>query len=415
MESKEEIDGQKKDDNQTKIEENDSNNKIKIQNLKNFMSNNEKFIMKKNIIINISNQLINNTINIIQDNSDSDNNLDLLQIIDILNNIDNSFSSFSFNEINSNDINKHNENTKINNNEDFYYQLEFKIIQNIYNKITKYYNIDINESIEVINKNFIKISNKQINSKSNNKYNCNYYYIYDILYDFIILFLILNKNDINNKEIKYYSPVDRLFLCEYKKEQKLICNILNTYLDFNTYINRENIYQELKSVYYVISLFSNLNILKEKLKSENININNDNLKDDENNNNYFYELNNEIKNEEKKVYNNLNYQDFCKIILKKDFIINQLEAKLENTNTNRNTNTNNENTFRDLEEENELIKKEIEDLKKKYDLEFELMASAVYGLGINLFFSKEQQLNNRIINSSSWLTRQKDYIMELNE
>ena len=411
MEYKDEINVQNIE-NPIKIEENDENNKIKMQNLKNLISNNEKFTLKKNIIIKISNQLINNRINLIQDNSDD--NLDLLQIIDILNKLDNSFSSFSFNEINSNDININNENIPVNNPEEFYYQLEFKIIQNIFSKISKYYNINFNESIEVVNKKFIKISNRQINSKSKNKYNSNYYYIYNILYDYIILFLILNKNDINNKEIKYYSPVDRLFLCESKKEQKLICNILNTYLDFNAYINKENIFQELKSIYYVISLFTNLNILKRKLKSNNNNINNDNIKDEENNNiNYFYELNNEIKNEENKLYNNLNYQDFCKIILKKDFIINQLEAKLENIN--RNTNTNNENTFRDLEEENEIIKKEIEDLKKKYDLEFELMASAVYGLGINLFFSKEQQLNNRIINSSSWLTRQKDYIMELNE
>ena len=411
MEYKDEINAQNIE-NPIKIEENDENNKIKMQNLKNIITNNEKFTLKKNIIIKISNQLINNRINLIQDNSDD--NLDLLQIIDILNKLDNSFSSFSFNEINSNDININNENIPVNNPEEFYYQLEFKIIENIFSKISKYYNINFNESIEVVNKNFIKISNKQINSKSKNKYNSNYYYIYNILYDYIILFLILNKNDINNKEIKYYSPVDRLFLCESKKEQKLICNILNTYLDFNAYINKENIFQELKSIYYVISLFTNLNILKRKLKSNNNNINNDNIKDDENNNNnYFYELNNEMKNEDNKVYNNLNYQDFCKIILKKDFIINQLEAKLENIN--RNTNTNNENTFRDLEEENEIIKKEIEDLKKKYDLEFELMASAVYGLGINLFFSKEQQLNNRIINSSSWITRQKDYIMELNE
>jgi hypothetical protein len=75
--------------------------------------------------------------------------------------------------------------------------------------------------------------------------------------------------------------------------------------------------------------------------------------------------------------------------LKKDFIINQLESKIEMLNGNNN----NENTFRELEEENEINKKEIEDMKKMYDLEFELMASAVYGLGINLFFNKEQQHN----------------------
>ena len=50
-----------------------------------------------------------------------------------------------------------------------------------------------------------------------------------------------------------------------------------------------------------------------------------------------------------------------------------------------------------------------------YDVEFELMASAVYGLGINLFFNKEQQHNEQIVGNSSWLTRQKDYITDLKE
>ena len=107
----------------------------------------------------------------------------------------------------------------------------------------------------------------------------------------------------------------------------------------------------------------------------------------------------------------MSQQDFCKIILKKDFIINQLESKIEILSGNNN----NENTFRELEEENETNKKEIEDMKKMYDLEFELMASAVYGLGINLFFNKEQQHNEQMSNSSSWLNKQKDYIMEQNE
>ena len=101
-----------------KIQENDENNKIKIENLQKFISSSEKFKMKKNIIIKIINQLINNRINLIQDNSDD--NLDLLQIIDFLNKLDNSFSSFSFNEINTNGININNENTQVNNPEEFY-------------------------------------------------------------------------------------------------------------------------------------------------------------------------------------------------------------------------------------------------------------------------------------------------------
>ena len=201
-----------------------------------------------------------------------------------------------------------------------------------------------------------------------------------------------------------------LFLCENEKEQKLICKILETYLDLNSYIKKENISQELKSIYNIISLYTKINILKRKIKSNN-NYNTD--KNDENNS-YSNDSNSDIKsyeiNYENNNYYNLSPQDFCKIILKKDYIISQLEAKIENLN--RNTN---ENTFRDLEEENEINKKEIEELKKMYDLEFELMASAVYGLGINLFFNKEQQLNEQIVNNSSWISRQKDYIMELNE
>ena len=242
----------------------------------------------------------------------------------------------------------------------------------------------------------------------------NYYDIYNILYYFFILILILNKNDINNKQIKYLSPVDRIFLCEESKEQKLICDILTNYLDIISIINKENVCPELKSLYYIISLFTKIKILKKKAKSGCNCIGCECCKKQEENNLYIFDsnCNNQIKKDEN-IKNNicLSQQDFCKIILKKDFTINQLESKIEMLNGNNN----NENTFRELEEENEINKKEIEDMKKMYDLEFELMASAVYGLGINLFFNKEQQHNEQMSSSSSWLNRQKDYIMEQNE
>ena len=363
--------------------------------------------MKTNIILKISNHLINNRINFKEDDC---NDLDFLQMIDILNNIDKSFSRYSFENNKYIEDNANNNNKNLNN-KDFYYQQEFNIIQNIYTKIKNDYNINFNESLERIKSKFINISNKQMNSNSQNKYNNNsnnYYYIYNILYDFIILLLILSKNDINNKEIKLLSPVDRIFLCENNSEQKFICNLLKTYLDIASYINEENNCQELKSIYFIIELFSQINILKRKIKSNNYN-----NKEEEESNIYLEGIINEIKSDDTnyKNYNYLNHQDFYKIILKKDFIISQLEAKFENLNRN----TNNENTFRDLEEENEINKKEIEEMKRKYDLEFELMASAVYGLGINLFFNKEQQLNEQLNNNSSWLSRQKDYIMEINE
>ena len=405
MNSNKEINDSSKNESIKNIEVNYINENIKTQNFHNILSNNEKLRIKKNIILKISNQLINNQINLIQNNS---NNLGFLQIIDALNILDKSFSSYYFKNKKSGCISA---NTNTGNN-DIYYQKELNIVNNIHSKIIKDYNITFNESIEVINQKFVDISNKQAKSKSQNKYNNNYYYIYNIFYDFIILFLTLNKNDLNNKERNFLSPVDRIFACEDQKEQKLICKILNNYLDINSFINKDNIYQELKSIYYVISLFTKINILKRKIKSNNIICTN---KKNEENNNYLNDSNNEIKIDEinlkNNYYYNLSQEDFCKIILKKDYIINQLETKIENFNRP----TNNENTFRDLEDENEINKKEIEDMKKMYDLEFELMASAVYGLGINLFFNKEQQHNEQINNNSSWLSRQKDYIMDLNE
>ena len=409
MSSIQELKEQNNNENENKEKEvkNNINNDLKNQNYKNIISNIDKFRLKTNIILKISNHLINNRINFKEDDC---NDLDFLQMIDILNNIDKSFSRYSFENNKYIEDNANNNNKNLNN-KDFYYQQEFNIIQNIYTKIKNDYNINFNESLERIKLKFINISNKQMNSNSQNKYNNNsnnYYYIYNILYDFIILLLILSKNDINNKEIKLLSPVDRIFLCENNSEQKFICNLLKTYLDMASYINEENNCQELKSIYFIIELFSQINILKRKIKSNNYN-----NKEEEESNIYLEGINNEIKSDDTnyKNYNYLNHQDFYKIILKKDFIISQLEAKFENLNRN----TNNENTFRDLEEENEINKKEIEEMKRKYDLEFELMASAVYGLGINLFFNKEQQLNEQLNNNSSWLSRQKDYIMEINE
>ena len=368
------------DEKNIEIKENNNelDTKQKNENYNLIEEKREELLMKKNIIIKIANKLINTKINLIDDNFDD---LNILQIINILNYLDKSFSDDYFIP-------------NTNNQSDFYYQKEFNIIQKIYTKIIKDYNITLNEHLESLYQNFAHFSKKQKDSKAQ-KNNYSYYYIYDTLYNYIILILILNKNDINNKDIKYLFPVDKIFLCEKKQEQKLICNILNNYLNMNIISEKENIPQEIKSIYNIISLYTEIDVLKEKIKSQ------------------------ENDKEKKEVKDNkiqLNEQDFCNIILKKDHIISQLETKIENMNRNTNTNnTNNENTIRDLEEENEMNKKEIEDMKRLYDVEFELMASAVYGLGINLFFNKEQQHNEQIINNSSWLSRQKDYVTDLKE
>jgi hypothetical protein len=339
--------------------------------------------MKKNIIKKISNKLINTGLNLIEDNYDD---LNILQIINILNYVDKRFSNEYIIPNNCNQP-------------DFYYQKEFSIIKNIYSKISDDYNITLSENLESLYHNFVHFSKKKKDSNNErNTFSYSYYYIYDILYDFIILILILNKNDLNNKDIKYLSPVDKIFLCEMPQEHQIICTIINNYLNLSSISEKDNAPQELKTIYNIISLYTKIDTLQEKINSQNSNI----------------KESQEMKEEDNP--NKLSEQDYCNIILKKDYIISQLEAKIENMNRNTNTNnTNNENTFRDLEEENEMNKKEIEDMKRLYDVEFELMASAVYGLGINLFFNKEQQHNEQIVGNSSWLTRQKDYITDLKE
>jgi hypothetical protein len=165
------------------INSNDNESSNKLKNFKNFITYYDKLRLKKNIILKISNQLINGRKIITQENSQD---LDLLQMIDILNYLDKSFCAHFYND--NNNLEAINNNMiKSTNNNDFYYQQEFSMIKNIYSKISKDYDINFIESLEVINKNFINISNKQINLNlniTNNKYNSNYYYIYNILYDF---------------------------------------------------------------------------------------------------------------------------------------------------------------------------------------------------------------------------------------
>ena len=368
------------DENEIKEVENELFEKEKLEIFNKLEAKRAQLLMKKKIIIKISNKLISTDINLIGDNYED---LNILQIINILNYLDKSFSTDYFIPNN-------------NNQKEFYFQKEFNIIKNIYTKIIIDYNISLNEGLEPLHQNFLHFSKKQreLNSQKNNY---SYYYIYDTLYDFIILILILNKNDINNKDIKNLSPVDKIFLCEDQNEQKLICNILNNYLNMNLISSKNSIDKKIKTIYNIVSLYTKIDTLQEKIKSQNLIIEE-----------------NKLKNEKNK--NELSEQDFCRIIIKKEQIINQLETKIENMNRNTNTNnTNNENTFRELEEENEMNKKEIEDMKRLYDVEFELMASAVYGLGINLFFNKEQQHNEQMINNSSWLSRQKDYVTDLKE
>ena len=117
------------------INSNGNENANKLNNFKNFLANHDKLRMKRNIIIKISNQLINGRKNITLENSQD---LDLLQMIDILNYLDKSFSFHFYNDNNNLEF-LNNNMIKSNNNNDFYFQQEFNMIKNIYSKISKDY------------------------------------------------------------------------------------------------------------------------------------------------------------------------------------------------------------------------------------------------------------------------------------
>ena len=82
----------------------------------------------------------------------------------------------------------------------------------------------------------------------------------------------------------------------------------------------------------------------------------------------------------------LTEEDYCKIILKKDYIISQLKHTIKNINKNDDIN---KNIFKSYKEEIDSLKKENEDLQNRYNCEFELMASAVYSIGTTMLAIKK--------------------------
>ncbi len=77
-------------------------------------------------------------------------------------------------------------------------------------------------------------------------------------------------------------------------------------------------------------------------------------------------------------------------------MISQLQSQLENfeeikqNEENENEENENEQILAELEEELEYYKKENDDYKKKYEFEFELVASALYNTGVQFLKFKEE-------------------------
>ena len=82
----------------------------------------------------------------------------------------------------------------------------------------------------------------------------------------------------------------------------------------------------------------------------------------------------------------LTEEDYCKIILKKDYIISQLKRTINNIDKNNEINRNVFNTYK---EEINSLKKENEELQNRYSCEFELVASAMYSIGTAMLAIKK--------------------------
>lgn len=93
-------------------------------------------------------------------------------------------------------------------------------------------------------------------------------------------------------------------------------------------------------------------------------------------------------------------QDYLKIILKKDYIISQLRSLLEE----RELASKIKDDYDKREEIASLYKKELDEFKARYEVEFELMASAMYNLGLNYLSYREKNL---LQYHTNWLSKQK--------
>ena len=281
-----------------------------------------------------------------------------------------------------------------------------------------------NEIINLINQIYNNLQNegliitKHIEKYNNEKENSNY--LYSILFDFLLLYIIYIERSITN--------IEKILLLEIK-QQYILCQKISEY------INLDN-----SSIKKLLGLHTKINILENKLKNfinkekilndqinkleielKNKELNlqeaqiqplyneNSSMNISENIPQYKkFSINSEIKNSEEilKDFKDLSIikngniklddQEYCQIILKKDYMISQLQSQLENfeeikqNEENENEENENEQILAELEEELEYYKKENDDYKKKYEFEFELVASALYNTGVQFLKFKEE-------------------------
>lgn len=247
--------------------------------------------------------------------------------------------------------------------------------------------------------------------------------INSFLYNFLLLFILFVD--------KTLSPLEKLLLLEAKYQQKIYA-IINKYIDIQSSPPCRSIIIIFALYNKVLDLEREIEFLSIKEKSYIQTISNleKELEDINKNNNKNHKLFEQGNDNEivldlsylKQQNYKLNDQDYCKIISKKDFIIEQLKKLLSNkevvekSNKVQSKELNEKNIIinemkNKYEKEIKAIKKEYEDFKDRYKTEFELMASAMYNLGLNyLKYRDETITQNKGL--PSWVIREKKFMIE---
>lgn len=244
--------------------------------------------------------------------------------------------------------------------------------------------------------------------------------INSFLYNFLLLFFLFVD--------KTLSPLEKLLLLEAKYQQK-IYTIINKYIDIQSSPPCRSIIIIFALYNRVLDLEREIEFLSIKEKSYIQTISNLEKELEDKNRNHNKKILEQSNDDEivldlsyLKQQNKLTDQDYCKIISKKDFIIDQLKKLLINNEKNEKSykmqskELSEKNTFinemkRKYEKEIKTIKKEYQDFKDNYKIEFELMASAMYNLGLNYLSYRDETINQNK-GLPSWVIREKKFMME---
>ena len=251
--------------------------------------------------------------------------------------------------------------------------------------------------------------------------------INSLLYNYLLLFLLFVE--------KTLSPIEKLLNIEIKYQRK-IYTVISEYIDvqsspscrpiivlftlYNRVLELEKKVNELsnKEETFIQTISQLENELKEKTKELDEAIQKEMDTKKRNNEDIISDFDLTYM----KMKKSLNDQDYCKIILKKDYTISQLKKLLNNKEQRDNSNLTmssilNEKQilFNDIitkyESQIKKLQNELDNLKSNTKIEFELMTSAMYNLGLNYLNYRNDTVNQRE-GIPSWVIKEKKFLME---